>query len=189
MKKEIKCVQIFFENTRVTITNFFQKFKNQTTPTLKMAKASAQKAFHSGMVKKSILINTSRDKVWNKVSNIVGLPDWLIDVKKTVYLSKTKRGVGAIRNITFDDGNQIEEHVISWNNKKSFSYIAVTGLPLRVYHATVSIKPQTSKSTRVTWQSYFNSKKMTKKEFNEFVSFMNDFYQSSLKNLKSKLEK
>jgi hypothetical protein len=154
-----------------------------------MAKASAQKAFHSGMVKKSILINTSRDKVWNKVSNIVGLPDWLIDVKKTVYLSKTKRGVGAIRNITFDDGNQIEEHVISWNNKKSFSYIAVTGLPLRVYHATVSIKPQTSKSTRVTWQSYFNSKKMTKKEFNEFVSFMNDFYQSSLKNLKSKLEK
>ena len=154
-----------------------------------MAKAAAQKAFHSGMVKKSILINTSRDKVWNKVSNIVGLPDWLIDVKKTVYLSKTKRGVGAIRNITFDDGNQIEEHVISWNNKKSFSYIAVTGLPLRVYHATVSIKPQTSKSTRVTWQSYFNSKKMSKKEFNEFVSFMNDFYQSSLKNLKSKLEK
>ena len=154
-----------------------------------MAKASAQKAFHSGMVKKSILINTSRDKVWNKVSNIVGLPDWLIDVKKTVYLSKTKRGVGAIRNITFNDGNQIEEHVISWNNKKSFSYIAVTGLPLRVYHATVSIKPQTSKSTRVTWQSYFNSKKMTKKEFNEFVSFMNDFYQDSLKNLKSKLEK
>jgi len=116
------------------------------------------------------------------------LPDWLIDVKKTVYLSKTKRGVGAIRNITFDDGNQIEEHVVAWNNKKSFSYIAVTGLPLRFYHATISIKPQ-KKSTRVTWQSYFNSKKMTKKEFNEFVSFMGSFYQASLRNLKSKLEK
>jgi len=154
-----------------------------------MAKTSTQKTYRSGMVKKSILINISRDKVWQKVSNIVGLPEWLVDVKKTVYLSKTKRGVGAIRNITFDDGNQIEEHVISWNNKKSFSYIAVTGLPLRVYHATISIQPQTTKSTRVTWQSYFNSKKMTKKEFNEFVSFMNDFYQASLRNLKSKLEK
>jgi len=127
--------------------------------------------------------------VWKKVSNIVGLPEWLVDVKKTVYLSKIKRGVGAIRNITFDDGTQIEEHVISWNNKKSFSYLAVTGLPLRVYHATISIQPQTAKATRVTWQSYFNSKKMTKKEFNEFVSFMGSFYQASLKNLKIKLEK
>ncbi len=148
-----------------------------------------QKASYSGTVKKSILIKASRDKVWRKVSNIVGLPEWLIDVKKTVYLSKTKRGVGTIRNITFDDGNQIEEHVVAWDNKKSFSYIAVTGLPLRVYHATISIQLQTAKSTRVTWQSYFNSKKMTKKEFNEFVSFMGSFYQASLRNLKSKLEK
>jgi len=146
------------------------------------------KSNYSGTVKKSILIKASREKVWRKVSNIVGLPEWLIDVKKTVYLSKVKRGVGAIRNITFDDGNQIEEHVVAWDNKNYFSYIAVTGLPLRFYHATISVKPQ-KKSTRVTWQSYFNSKKMTKKEFNEFVSFMGSFYQASLRNLKSKLEK
>ncbi len=146
-----------------------------------------QKTYYSGTVKKSILIKASRDKVWRKVSNIVGLPEWLIDVKKTVYLSKTKRGVGAIRNITFDDGNQIEEHVVAWDNKKSFSYLAVTGLPLRVYHATISIQPQTAKSTRVTWQSYFNSKKMTKKEFIEIVSLIGSFYQASLRNIKSKL--
>ena len=154
-----------------------------------MVKISAQKSYHSGMVKKSILIKASHDKVWKKVSNIAGLPEWLIQVKKTVYLSKKKRGVGTIRNITFDDGNQIEEHLVAWNNKKSFSYIAVTGLPLRVYHATISLLPQPTKSTRVTWQSYLNSKKMTKKQFNEFVSFMNEFYQASLKNLKLKLEK
>jgi len=55
-----------------------------------MAKTTKQKAYYSGMVKKSILIKASRDKVWRKVSNIVGLPDWLINVKKTVYLSKNK---------------------------------------------------------------------------------------------------
>jgi len=103
------------------------------------------KTYHSGMVKKSILIKASHDKVWRIVSNIAGLPEWLIQVKKTVYLSKKKRGVGAIRNITFDDGNQIEEHIVSWNEKKSFSYVAVTGLPLRVYHATISIQSKTSK--------------------------------------------
>ena len=50
------------------------------------------KTYHSGMVKKSVLIKASRDKVWRTVSNIAGLPEWLIQVKKTVYLSKKKRG-------------------------------------------------------------------------------------------------
>ena len=148
-----------------------------------------KKTNYSGIVKKSILINATSDKVWKKISNIVGLSEWVLDVKKTVYLSKIKRGIGAIRNITFDDGNQIEEHVIAWENKKYFSYLAVNGLPLRVYHATIAIKPKARKLTRVTWQSYLNSKKMTKKEFDEFVSFLGSFYQDSLENLKSKLEK
>ena len=148
-----------------------------------------KKSFHSGIVKKSIKINQTQDKVWKKISNIVGLPEWLIDVKKTVYLSKTKRGVGTIRNITFDDGNQIEEHVVAWENKKYFSYLATSGLPLRVYHATISIRNNAKKSTTVTWQSYLNSKKMSKREFNEFVDFMGKFYQASLKNLKLVLEK
>jgi len=49
-----------------------------------------QKTSYSGTVKKSILIKASRDKVWRKVSNIVGLPEWLVNVKKTVYLSKNR---------------------------------------------------------------------------------------------------
>ncbi|MEX0854615.1 MAG: SRPBCC family protein [Nitrosopumilaceae archaeon] len=155
-----------------------------------MTKSTKQKKAHySGIVKKSILINATSDKIWKKLSNIAGLSKWVLDVKKTVYLSKIKRGIGAIRNITFDDGNQIEEHVVAWENKKYFSYLAVNGLPLRVYHATISIEPQNRKSTRITWQSYLNSKKMTKKEFNEFVSVLGNFYQRSLENLKSKLEK
>lgn len=155
-----------------------------------MKKTSYQKkSYYSGIVKKTIVIKSSSDKVWKKISNLVGLPEWLIDVKKTVYLSKIKSGVGAIRNITFDDGNQIEEHVVAWKNKEYFSYLALNGLPLRVYHATISIKRQSRKSTLVTWQTYLNSKKMTKKEFNEFKLFLENFYQKSLGNLKLKLEK
>ena len=146
-----------------------------------------QKKNFSGTVKKSILIKAPRDKIWNKIKKIDDL-SWLVDVKKTVFLSKKKIGIGAVRNITFNDGNQIEEHVVAWENKKYFSYTAVTGLPLRLYYATLSLTPK-NKSTQVTWQSYINSKKMTKKEFDEFVSFMGGFYQMSLKNLKEKLEK
>lgn len=111
-----------------------------------------------------------------------------MDVKTTTFLSKIKRGIGAIRKIIFKDGNIVEEHVVAWENGKYFSYIAVSGLPLRVYHATISLKPLGKKSVQISWHSYLNSKKMTKKEFNEFISFMHTFYQDSLKNLKSKLE-
>ena len=51
---------------------------------------TAKKSFHTGSVKKTITIKASKDKVWRKISNISGLPTWVIDVKKTVYLSKRK---------------------------------------------------------------------------------------------------
>jgi len=147
----------------------------------------AIKKFHTGSVKKSVTINASKEKVWRKISNIVGLPTWLPDVKKTIYTSKKRRGVGAIRLITFEDGNQIEEHIVAWEDKKYFSYIATSGLPLRMYHATLSITPK-GRKTILTWQNNINSKKMTKKEFDEFISYMAQFYITALKTLKTKLE-
>jgi len=66
------------------------------------------KSFHSGEVKKSIVIKAPKENVWEKISKITEL-SWLTGVKKTVFRSKTKQGVGAIRKITFDDGNVVEE--------------------------------------------------------------------------------
>ncbi len=152
-------------------------------------KRKAAKSFHTGTVKKSIIIKASKQKVWRKISNIVGLPSWLIDVKKTVYLSRKKRGVGAIREITFNDGNTIEEHVVAWQNGEYFTYVATEGLPLRAYIATISIKPKNKNLVQLTWQSYLNSKKMTEKEFLEFLVFIGSFYETSLENLKNSLEK
>ena len=148
-----------------------------------------KRSFHTGTVKKTITIKASRDKVWRKISNIVELPTWVVDVRKTVYLSKKKSGVGAIRLITFTDGNKIEEHVVAWMNKEYFTYIATEGLPLRAYVATFSIKAKSKKMVHLTWQSYLNSKKMSEKQFIEFLAFMGSFYESSLENLKVLLEK
>lgn len=147
-----------------------------------------EKGFHSGTVKKSVIINASKDKIWGKISNIVGLA-WVLDVKETTFLSKIKRGVGAIRKITFEDGNNVEETIVGWENENYLSYIATSGLPLRAYHATISIEPIEKKVMKVYWQSFFNSEKMTKSEFSEFTNFMNLFYKNSLSNLKSVIER
>ena len=150
---------------------------------------SGKKSFHTGTVKKTIKINASKDRVWRKISNIVGLSSWLVDVEKTEYLSKIKRGVGAIRLITFRDGTKIEEHIVAWNKGEYFTYVATEGLPLRAYVATISIKNKTKNSTELTWQSYINSQKMSEKQFLEFLVFMGSFYEASLENLKILVEK
>jgi uncharacterized protein YndB with AHSA1/START domain len=150
---------------------------------------TVKKSFHTGTIKKTIKINASKEKVWRKISNIVGLPTWVVDVKETVYLSKKKKDVGAIRLITFADGTKIEEHVVAWKKGEYFTYVATEGLPLRAYVATISIKNKTKNITELTWQSYLNSKKMSEKQFLEFLVFLGSFYEASLENLKTLLEK
>ena len=152
-------------------------------------KKPVKKAFHTGSVKKTTTINTSPQRVWRKISNIAGLPSWVIDVKKTTYLSKKKKNVGTIRLITFLDNSTIEEHVVAWKQGEYFTYVATEGLPLRAYVATISLKKKSKDKTELTWQSYINSKKMSEKQFLEFLAFMGSFYQSSLENLKKILEK
>jgi len=146
------------------------------------------KSFHSGIVRKNITINVTKQKAWKEISNIIGLPLWLVDVKKTVFLSRKKKGIGAIRKITFNDGKTIEEHVVAWKDGEYFTYIATDGLPLRAYVATLTIKPKSKNVVSLTWQSYLNSKKMTAKQFKEFQRSLTQFYEDSLKNLKKKLE-
>ena len=148
-----------------------------------------KKSFHTDSIKRTITIKASKEKVWQKISDIAGLSSWVIDVKKTSYLSKKRRNVGAIRKITFTEGNTIEEHIVAWKEEEYFTYIATDGLPLRAYVATISIKSKNKKTTQLTWQSYFNSKEMSGEQFMKFVTLMGAFYERSLENLKRSLEK
>jgi hypothetical protein len=137
---------------------------------------------NSGSVKKSVSIDIDLEKAWSKISKISKL-DWLQGQKSTKILGEKKKGVGAKRLISFEDGSNVEEYVVGWKPREYFSYIAVSGLPLNAYHATISIEKIKSKSVKVTWESFFASDS-TKKEFDEFVEFLSSFYAQSLKNLK-----
>ena len=137
---------------------------------------------NSGSVKKSTIVNTDLEKVWSKISKITKL-DWLEGQKSTKFLGDKKSGTGSKRLISFEDGSNVEEHIVGWKPKEYFSYIAVSGLPLNAYHATISIEKNKLKTVKITWESYFASKS-TKNEFEEFTVFLSNFYTQSLKNLK-----
>ena len=142
---------------------------------------------HAGTAKRSVIVKASIETVWKKLSKITKL-DWLEEQKSSKFLSQKKYGVGAIRLISFEDGSDVEEHVVEWSTKKGFSYIAITGLPLLAYLATISMKKVSSGRVKVTWQSYFVSDKK-KKEFLEFSKFLYQFYTKSLQNLRSNIQR
>jgi len=142
---------------------------------------------HVGTAKRSVIIKASIETIWKKLSKITKL-DWLEEQKSSKFLSRKKYGVGAIRLISFEDGSDVEEHVVEWFTKKGFSYIAITGLPLLAYLATISMKKVGRGRVKVTWESYFVSDKK-KKEFLEFSKFLNQFYTKSLHNLKSNIQR
>ena len=137
---------------------------------------------NSDSVKKSVIIETDLEKAWTKISKITKL-DWLNGQKSTKFLGEKKTGVGAKRLISFEDGSDVEEHVVGWKPREYFSYIAVSGLPLEAYHATISLEKKSSRSVKITWESYFAAKS-AKGEFDQFVIFLSNFYAQSLKNLK-----
>ncbi len=142
---------------------------------------------YTGSAKRSVIINADVERIWKKLSKITKL-DWLEEQKSSKFLSQKKYGVGAIRLISFEDGSDVEEHIVEWSPKKGFSYIAITGLPLLAYLATITMKKTNRDSVKVTWQSYFVSNKK-KKEFLEFSKFLNQFYTKSLQNLKSDIQR
>jgi len=146
-----------------------------------------EKDFHSGTIKKSITIRTTSEKTWKVISKITDLR-WLDNFKSARFSTGKKRGIGARRIISFLDGTIVNEIIIGWRPKKYFSYIATSGLPLRGYHATISITNNRNKSVNVEWESYFSSELITKQEFDEFSNFLENFYYVSLKNLKNVLE-
>ncbi len=143
---------------------------------------------YTGTVTQSVIVSVSVPAIWQEISNIAGLAGWVSDVKKTMFLSKTKKGLGASRKIFFADGSQVVEYIVGWQEEKYLSYIATSGLPLEGYHATISIAAKGKKSS-IIWTSFLISRGSDRKEFEEFLSFMDSFYRDSLKNLKEKLEK
>ena len=147
-----------------------------------------EKKFHSSTLKKSIRISPSPEKAWTNISKIAQL-QWLDGIKSSKFLSEKTRGIGATRRISFLDGTIVKEIVVGWRPKNYFSYIAVSGLPLRGYHATISIINKKNRQVDVEWESFFSSKQMTNDEFNSFFRRLSDFYTDSLKNLKNSLEK
>lgn len=146
--------------------------------------------FLNGMVTRSVDVHVSPQRAWRRLSEIGNLARWIVGIKKCVITSKKRKGVGATRLITFQDGSVIEEQIVIWNSSNSFSYLVIgKNLPFRAYFATLSIKPLGKNLTKITWSGYIGTNNVTKSKFNQTISKYDLLYKSSLPRLKLLIEK
>jgi len=153
------------------------------------AVATETKSTHNDSYSRSIIISAPSEKVWEIVGNPVSLPDWIPGIKRTVYTSDIKKGVGTVREITLDDGLLIEEHFVAWKEKEYVSYIMVRGFPLRGYFATMAMQALDEGAVLFTWSVYYTTQEMTDTEFQGFSTNLRAFFEGTLQNLKKILEK
>lgn len=146
--------------------------------------------FLNGTVTRSVVVHASPQKAWRRLSEIGNLASWIVSIKKCIITSKKRKGVGATRLITFNDGSIIEEQIVIWNSSKSFSYLVIGKiLPFRAYFATLSIKPIGRNLTKITWSGYIGTNNFTKFQFKKTISEYDLLYKNSLPRLKSLIEK
>jgi mxaD protein len=145
--------------------------------------------FLNGTVTRSVDVHVSPQRVWRRLSDIGNLASWIVGIKKCVITSRKRRGVGATRLITFQDGFKIEEQIVTWNSGKSFSYLVIgKNLPFRAYFATLSIKSLGRNSTKITWAGYIGTSNFTKSKFKKTITEYDSLYKNSLPRLKSLIE-
>lgn len=87
-----------------------------------------------------IEINTSAADVWTVIAAYNDMYTWAEGIEDTVQLSDAKNGMGAIRVNTAKGFGKVEQKITSWDEGKSFTYIAGVFGPLSQTLSTYNVQ-------------------------------------------------
>ena len=103
-------------------------------------------------------IDAPRQVVWDVLADVTSWKDW-----GNYQVSELERegdpppgGIGAIR-VTGRRPITVREEVEVWEPPSRFGYTLLSGLPLRDYHAVVTLSNSGGGATNLHWQSRFDA--------------------------------
>jgi hypothetical protein len=103
-------------------------------------------------------IDAPRQVVWDVLADVSSWKDW-----GNYEVSELERegdpppgGIGAIR-VTGRRPITVREEVEIWDPPSRFGYTLLSGLPLRDYHAVVTLSDSGGGATNLHWQSRFDA--------------------------------
>jgi mxaD protein len=147
------------------------------------------------VVAEAIEINAPPAEVWKFVKRFDGLKDWHPAFAKSDIIKGRDGHIGAVRALTVKDGPTFTEELLAFNDASmAYTYdIIESPLPLDRYQSTMTVKPNSSGGTTVTWIGTFVRKNprdnLPEGESDAgAVKFISGAYAGGLQNLKKVME-
>jgi mxaD protein len=150
--------------------------------------ASEANAAESLYVIKSVNINVSADKAWEKIAKFGDLGAWHPAVAKTEIVKGEDFKKGAKRVLTLQDGGKINETLTVYSAKnKTMSYIITDSvLPVTKYAANLHVYSNGADKSVVVWDANFLPKAPADEK--TASDTINGVFDGGLSNLKKILE-
>ena len=86
-------------------------------------------------IEHTIEINAPIDLVWEKISDLADIQNWLDAVNESHYHTEKERGIGAGRTCDVKGLGTLVENVLDWEEGKSFR-LSLEGLPFFIQEAS-----------------------------------------------------
>lgn len=99
-------------------------------------------------------VNLTPDQVWATLSNHAGMSRWSPGITVTMERGGDveHNGVGAIRRVA-GMGLTIREEVTTFDVPRRLAYRALSGMPLRDYEGSVTVRPRNGvPGSHITWE-------------------------------------
>lgn len=92
-------------------------------------------------IRSQVSIKKSKAKVWDVLSDITAMQSYMPGIKDVHFTSDSKQGVGASRYCTFEDGVELHERVIQWQNGQGYTLetIQFINVPMKANEITFSL--------------------------------------------------
>ena len=105
--------------------------------------------------------NAAIDQVWALLADISTWTDWGRWNEAGIEKPGTgdPEGVGAIRRLRYGRRTVNRELVVTMEPPRQLSYELLSGLPIRDYHADVTLTAAPDGGTDITWRSQFEGRR------------------------------
>jgi Polyketide cyclase / dehydrase and lipid transport len=137
-----------------------------------------------GQVSVKVSMPVGADKVWQALKDFGGMNKWAPGIAN---LELQGAGVGAVRQMTFQDGSRVVERLESLNDaSRSLTYtILESTLPVEGYIASLTVRDLGATGCEVEWFSTFGAKGAAEEDVSRMLALG---YRRSLSGLQKSLK-
>lgn len=100
-------------------------------------------------IQHAVTIDASPSQTWAVLSDLTAMRAYMPGIAEVHLTSDAERGVGAARHCVFEDGIELSERVIAWDEGQGYTLetTAFKGVPMRSNEITFALTPDGERTT------------------------------------------